>query len=841
MAFYQKSVSETLKLLGASKNGLSSSEAAERLQSDGLNQIQIKKEPLWRKILAPFASVMIGVLFAAGLMSLWRKEFIDAVIVFLVIIISAAIDWTQKWSTERILRSLRKIENEDIEVYRDGKVSNLRSDNVVRGDIIILHEGQKVPADARVIESDNLHIDESMLTGESLSVKKISKEITGNKEVYEQSNMLFSGSFVVTGAGIAIVTDTGNNTEFGKMAKLAGSADLNSPLQKKIDNLIRLIVVIVFCLAILTFLLQILRGAELAEALRFVLAFAVSAVPEGLPIAITVVLALGMQRMAAEKALVRNMRAIENIGLVTTIATDKTGTLTRNELRVQDIWAPTLRPATFALHSSFALNVARGYVGDPLDTAMSIYIKHYKVKLPHQQPEIELIESFPFDYRWTMSGNIWRFGKKYELYLKGAPEKIIAKCRLSSSDRAKATDALYNFTHQGFRVIAFAKITLRDPIKTLSKIPNHGMELIGLVAIADELRPGVTKSIREAMDAGVRVRMITGDHAETAYSIAEKIGIASNTEQVYDSRYLGKLSPPQLSEVVEGTFVYSRVVPESKYLILSELNKTDITAMTGDGVNDVPALSKAHIGIAMGSGAAIAKDASDVVLLDNNFRSIVTAIREGRIIIANIRRMLVYLIATNAGEVLTMIGALLIGLPLPVLAVQILWINLITDTFMVIPLGLEAGDRNIMRQPPAKTDAPILSKFMIGRVVITAFVMASVTLATFAIFLEIHGEAEARSAAFLVLIVIQWTNAVIMRSELPINRILKLKNKVFSVALFSAILLQAVVILTPLRSILHLEILHIDSLLACVGAIFVMVFVLELHKWLGRQRGGYQI
>jgi Ca2+-transporting ATPase len=836
MKFYQKTVEDTLKELDAGREGLTTHDATKRLATDGPNQINVRGEPLWKKIIEPFANVMIGVLVVAGLISIWQKETIDAIIIFVIIMVSAVIDWFQQWSTERILRSLRRRESESVEVYRDGNVSTVESENLVRGDVIILHEGQKVPADARVIESDNLHIDESMLTGESLSVKKIIHEIKGEKEVYDQANMIFSGSFVVAGAGVAVVTAVGNNTEFGRLAKLAGQSDVKSPVQEKVDKLVKWVVVAVFALAALAFVLELFRGVEPVEALRFILAFAVSAVPEGLPIAITVVLALGMRRMAAKKALVRNMRAIENVGLVTTIATDKTGTLTRNELRVQETWSPRFNANAFALQTSFALNLAKGKTGDPLDTALLLFLEQRKVGAPQQTTRAKLVKSLPFDYVHAMSGNIWRFGRNLEIYIKGAPEKVLDRCKITAAERQVAEEKLHEFAASGFRVIAFAKFNSTHEIEKLSQVPGRGLELLGFTAIADELRPRVVPAIHEANAAGVRVRMITGDHAETAYHIANKIDIADDPAQVYDSHKLMKLKSATLAEVVEGTRVYARVIPEAKHKILNELNRTDITAMTGDGVNDVPALSQAHVGVAMGAGAAIAKDASDIVLLDNNFRSIVTAIREGRIIIANIRRMLVYLIATNAGEVLVMLGALLIGLPLPVVAVQILWINLATDTFMVIPLGLEPGAPDIMKQPPAKPDAPILSKFMISRIVVTALAIAGITLGVFALFLHLHSEAEARSAAFLVLIVIQWVNAFCMRGEVALPKLFKVRNRAFFAALTLAILLQVIVMFTPAREILHVAQIHSDSIWACLVAVIIMTTVLETHKWFGRRR-----
>lgn len=836
MKFYRQSIDETLRVVDSDRDGLTSKQVATRLQTDGPNLVKVNSRPLWRRLVAPFANVMIGVLVVAGAISLWQNEYIDATIIFAIIMISAVIDWVQQYSTERILRSLKKRENDRVEVYRDGVVSTVAAENLVRGDLIIMSEGQKIPADARLIDADHLHVNESMLTGESLSVRKNSNEIRSNKPIYEQVNMLFSGSFVVTGAGVAVVTATGNNTEFGKLAELAGDVNAVSPVQQKVDKLVKTVVIAVFVLAAFAFVLELLRGIAATEALRFVLALAVSAVPEGLPIAIAVVLALGMKRMAAKKALVRNMRAIENVGLVTTIATDKTGTLTRNELRVQDMWSPQLDEATFASQISFALNTAKGKSNDPLDAALALYLKTEKIN----PPSVELVQSIPFDYQTAMSGNIWQSGKSREVFFKGAPEKILEKCKLSTSEKIIVEERLHEFASKGFRVIAFAKGRATGftsgRVFSAKQISAHSLEFLGLTAIADELRPRVEAAIHEATNAGVRVRMITGDHAETAYHIAQKIDIADDPAQVYDSRKLMKLKPSHLHAVVEATRVYARVVPEAKHKIITELNRTDITAMTGDGVNDVPALTQAHVGIAMGAGSAIAKDASDIVLLDNNFRSIVTAIREGRIIIANVRHMLVYLLATNAGEVLVMIGALLIGMPLPLVAVQILWVNLATDTFMVIPLGLEPGDKNIMKQKPADPRAPILDKFLISRVILTAVSMAIVTLVVFSLFLDWHSLEEARSAAFLVLIAIQWINALSMRGEAPLHKLFKVKNKIFFWALTGAIILQAIVMFVPvLRSALHLGQIHADSIWACLISVTIMGVILELHKYFGRR------
>lgn len=831
MNYYNKTVGETLAEVGSTQNGLSPTTARRRLRQNGPNLVKVAGTPLWRRIIQPFANIMIMVLLAAGLLSLWQGSYVDATIIFIIIMASAVIDWVQQYSTSRILRSLREREIERVEVLRGGELSMVPAESLVVGDIIMLYEGQKVPADARVINSANLHVDESMLTGESLSVRKSANVLKGGKEVYDQSNMVFSGSFVVAGSGSAVVVATANNTEFGRLAQLAGESSMESPIQAKIDRLIKWVIAGVLVLAVAVLGLELLRGQSLIESIQFVLAFAVSAVPESLPIAITAVLAMGMKRMAAHKALVRNMRAIENIGLTTVIATDKTGTLTENKLQIQATWSPRFNEEAFALQTSFSLNTSNGRTKDPLDQAILDYLRTMKIGDPSRTTKAELVQTLPFDYLLAMSGNVWRFARQYAIYIKGAPEKVLARCHLTELQRRQAMAKLTEYASRGYRVIAFAKYEASGPIYNLSEVPGSGLELLGFTAIADQLRPRIEIAVATAQAAGIKVCMITGDHSETALNIAETVGIADDRGQVYDSHKLAKLTPEQLAKVVSTTRVYARVTPDTKHAILTELNKTEITAMTGDGVNDVPALTQAHVGIAMGSGSAIAKDASDIVLLDDNFRSIVVAVKEGRTIVANIRRMLVYLLATNAGEVLVTVGALLMGLPLPLVAVQILWINLATDTFLVIPLGVEPPRGNVMRHQPDDPDAPILNRYMIGQMVVSALTIAVVTLATFIYFYHSLGLHYARSAVFVVLIVIQWINALLMRGREPVGKILHVRNRAFNWAIVGTVLLQTIVLVVPtFRQALHVDYLHTDAIFACILAAIFTTIVIELYK-----------
>lgn len=834
MLYYTKTAETVLKELNTSERGLAVSEAEERLRIHGQNIIRVSGEPLWRKLVEPFANVFMFVLLLAAGISIFHGDVLDASIIGVIMAASAIIYYVQRFSTERILRSLQKHTAQAVETLRDGAITSIDSSQLVPGDIILLGEGEKIPADARILSARTLRTDESQLTGESIPIDKQSQKITGNKEVYEQKNMLFQGSFVVAGDVTAIITTTGNNTEFGQLAALSKDRDIHSPVQLKIDKLISQIIAVVGALAVVAFGLSMLRGVELAESLRFVMALSVSAVPESLPVAISVILVLGMRRMAAKKALVRNMRAIETVGVITTIATDKTGTLTKNKLTVQDIWQPKGASSDLPEVLAKATNHSAHSMHDPLDIALDDFAAEKHVKPPKQAP----LTSFPFNQTVAMSGNLWHHGNLYELALKGAPEHVMARSDLTEAEREAAETALHTLTAEGYRVIAIAHATLKQPLEHLEKLDKkHRLEFDGFVAVADILRPEAKQAIAAAMKAGVTVRMITGDHFETAYHIGRKLGMVERRDQVFDSRRIGMMSDEELEMVIDSIRVFSRVIPEHKYRILSLLKKHNITAMTGDGVNDVPALTNAHVGLAMGSGASIAKDAGDIILLDDNFKSIVDAMREGRAIYANIRRMLFYLLSTNSGEVLTMLGALVIGMPTPLVPVQILWINLVTDTSMVIPLGLEPGEKAHMTSKPKRPDAPILTKFMVSRMVLIALSMAALTLTLYALYSADHGPEYGRTIAFNALVVMQWANAFCARSdsESLFTRI-KVFNGKFYTGLAIAVSLQMLVLFGPLGSVLHVT--QVDtSTLAITGIIaFITPIILtEAHKAFGRK------
>ena len=830
MHFYQSSSDEALRRLGSSSSGLSTAEVQRRQKRYGLNIIKVQSEPLWRIILEPFLDIFMLVLLIAAIISLWHGEAIDAIIIFVIAAISAVIFYIQRFSTDRVLRSLSRHDAQKVDVHRVNRTTRIDASQLVPGDVVSLAEGEKVPADIRLIRSANLRVDEAQLTGESLPISKQTDALTGTKEMYEQTNMLLQGSFVVSGTGTGVVVATGNQTEFGNLAMLSKRESTQSPVQRKIDTLITRVIAAVSAIALVAFGLSLLRGMDVLESLRFVMALAVSAVPESLPIAISVVLVLGMRRMAAKKALVHQMRAIETIGVITTIATDKTGTLTKNKLTVQQTWTPDEATENIDRIIGLVVNRAHAKSHDPLDIALNEYARKQSAS-PRHAP----VRDLPFSQAHAMSATIWHHGQQFRVYAKGAPEAILAACRVSAHTKKRAQQMLDEMTARGYRVIGLATGELDEAIDSFDQLGK--LTFAGFVAVADVLRPEAPRAIRAALKAGVSVRMITGDHFETAYQIGRELGMVEDRNEVFDCRDMAKLSDDQLDAIVTKTKVFSRVIPEQKYCLLTILKKHHITAMTGDGVNDVPALSNAHIGVAMGSGSHIARDAGAIILLDDNFKTIIDAMREGRTIIANVRRMLFYLLSTNTGELITMIGALLIGIKTPLEPVQILWVNLVTDTSMVIPLGLEPTEKGVMDRPPEKPDAPILNHMMVWRMVIVAGTMSAIALAVYIFFEQRQGHAYAQTMAFIALVVSQWANAFNARSDdESLLKRLKVMNKSFYAGISLSIVLQILVFFGPLGEVLHIA--HValsDMIIISLVAFIIPIIVSEWHKYFTRK------
>lgn len=838
--FYNQTAKEVLARLQVDpEQGLHTHEVQKRQAKYGKNTLKMAETPLWRKIIEPFADVFMVILIVAMFLSFLQRNWLEGVTILVIIAINAVIYYVQQFSTERILKSLKRSTLHSITVLRSGEEQAIEATELVPGDIVILHEGDRIPADGRIISESGLLANESMLTGESDSIAKDAKAISGQPKVYEQRNMVFSGAFVVTGTGKFVVTATGNQTEYGRIASLASSLGEESPVKQKMNKLVAQVAAVVIIIAVVILIIQLIDGIPLLEALEFTLAMAVSAVPEGLPIAISIILALCAARMAKKQALIRELRAIESIGIVTTIASDKTGTLTQNRLELREIWSPSLKPKDFRSSlacaalgdSSMFENNFNTLAIDPLDTCIINYMRDNNYPVCPYEP----IKSYAFDQSLKMSGNLYRQKDgNLLLQLKGAPEVILNRSKLTQRQLNEANDKLSELANKGYKVVAVASSKIGHEINELNRLDkNTVLNFEGFVAVADTLRPGVAAAIRQAARMGVKTKMVTGDHAGTALAIGREAGLAKDFSQVLDCSNLGALNDDDLVDLVKETTVFARVTPEDKYRVLSAIKQTEICAMTGDGVNDVPALVGAHVGIAMGDAPSIVQDAGDIVLLDNNFKNIIEAIKESRTVLTNIRRMLVYLLATNAGEVITMLGALLISGGQLLTPIQILWINLVTDSLMVIPVGLEPPEQKALRQKPESKDAPILSARLIGRMTIVAITMAILTLVTYYVAEWILQDvAQANTLAFTALVVMQWANAFSIRGmyESAWQRI-KVVHKSFYFAMGTAILLQILALFTPFARIVNVVPVPLWAVAITVLVAFVIPLAFfELYK-----------
>lgn len=825
---YNFEVHQVLEQFETSPDGLNPAEASNRQRRYGPNELSSKKESLLKRLIEPFASAFVLVLILALVLSLVEGARVDALIIGVIIGVNAVIYYFQQYSVSRVLRTLKQQDVAYVHVLRANETLKIASEKLTYGDIVHVEEGMKVPADGRLIEANQVEADEALLTGESLPVHKQAAAIAGVKQVYDQRNMLFKGTYIKGGSGLMVVTGIGNQTQLGSITSLAAQADFGrSPIERKIDSFTKKLIVIILVAAALALALSLWRGIAFEEAVRFSLVITVSAVPEGLPVALTIVLLLSARRMARVKALVKKMSSIETMGAVTLIATDKTGTITQNNLSVADKHTTHGNVQTFDQAILASLNGNDDHAGDSLDVILRDSVEHVGVPASWRK-----VKDFAFSQEQRVSGALWQHGNTYTLHIKGAPEHVLSHCDQHQRSDLKAEHALNEFTGRGYRTIAFAHKDFSVQVEQIDHTVLQHMHFDGFVGMADQLRDNVGVAVAEAKRAGIKVVMLTGDHVNTAGYIASQVGIAATKAEVSDSSVLEAGNPSDIRTSMRTARVFGRVLPEHKYALLKAVKGHEITAMTGDGVNDIPALVEADAGIAMGSGTDAAKDASDIVLLDNNFQTIVAAVRVGRQALANIRKMLMYVLGTSAGEVITMLLALLVGIPLPVVAIQILWINLVTDGFTVIPIGLSPSEDRQMEQPPRSPNAPLLNVRQATRIAVMAAAMSASVLFIFNLNLG-KGEVYAQTLAFLSLIVAQWANALNVNFEYKswLHNFIR-PNKLLWAAIGLSVALQVAVFMTPFGSFLHVtSVAWHDALLAITVPVATVLLAVDAHKF----------
>ena len=831
MAYYDESVERCLKELDATEKGLSSKETVKRLAEHGPNQLAERPGTPWYVLLLQqFNSPVVWLLLAAGIIAFFLETVVDAIVIGVIVVLNALLGYLQERKAENAIAALKKTLAPHATVLRDGQPTTIDARDVVPGDILILETGSHVVADARIIWSASLQTQEAPLTGESNPVTKHADPVERSTPLAERTNMVYSGTMTTMGRGRALVTATGMKTEIGTITHLLQETqDEPTPLQRKIVTLGTTITIGVVVLALAIFTLGILEGERIATMFFTAVALAVAAIPEGLPAVITLALALGVQRMARARALVRRLPSVETLGACTVICTDKTGTLTHDQMTVRKLYVPhksvdvsgggyapegavdgkgkdiELLLRIGALCNNATLRNEGGVWsvhGDPTEGALLVSAAKGKLDahaLQQHEPRIAELQFTSERKRMTTVHGT----KRRVAYVKGAVDVILGRCSkksvdgktsaLSAADRKRILDANDAMARQALRVLAFAY----RPLGERDHVGEHlekELVFVGLQGMIDPPREEVKDAIRIAHDAGIRVIMITGDHPVTAQAIATELGI---TGKAMTGTELSLLR--DINGIVQETNVFARVDPAHKLDIISALRKQGhVVAMTGDGVNDAPALKSADIGIAMGrSGTDVAREASDMVLADDNFATIVAAVREGRAIYDNIIKFVSYLLRANLGEVLTIVGAIALRLPLPVSATMLLWVNLATDGLPALALSVEKPEPGVMGRLPREPKRPLLGRGQLVRIGVLALAMAAGVLFLFWRALP-QGDAYAKTVAFCALVVAEMALVFGQRSEdAPLWRLGFLSNPWLLGAVSLSLLAQLAIVYVP--------------------------------------------
>jgi Ca2+-transporting ATPase len=826
--WYQLNVDQTIADLSTDViNGLSDSEIVSRQNQYGFNELTEKqKATLLQKFLNQFRDFLVLILLAASAISLFIGEITDAIVIIAIVILNASLGVFQEAKAEKALEALKRMSAPSSKTIRDGSLVLIPSRELVPGDVVILEAGDYIPADIRIVETANLKVEEASLTGESAAVEKDHFTLKNDAPLGDRRNIGFMSTVVTYGRGRGIVVTTGMETEIGKIAAMIQSFEEDTtPLQKKLKGFGKLLGVLGLAVCTVVFLVGIYNGYRaggldfhlIQSMLMISISLAVAAIPEGLPTVVTIVLALGMQRMAKKNAIVKKLHAVETLGSTTIICSDKTGTLTQNQMTVVKAFVDTksfeiagngYKPegdfliegskATIDSEKDLALLLLGAglcndaqlkessdaqtwtIIGDPTEGALIVAA----VKGGYTKDKLKAyprIAEIPFDSaRKMMTTFHTSVNDKVIAFTKGAPDMLLNNCNqifsngasrpIMEEDSITIQQANQAMSSQALRVLAIACREFNQvPDKLNSSSAESEMTFIGLLGMIDPARPEAREAVNVCISAGIRTIMITGDHAGTAYAIAKDLGIATNENQVVAGQDINTLSKEELQKYVTNAAVFARVSPEHKMSIVDALRANgEIVAMTGDGVNDAPALKKAHIGIAMGiTGTDVTKEAADMIVSDDNFATIVTAVEEGRVIFANIRKFIFFLLSCNASEVLVIFLAMILGWPIPLLPIQLLWVNLVTDAFPALALGVEKKEPNMMKMPPRMPDEPLLSRNMITLIAIQSIVMAATVLAAFKYGLHTHNDdlSVGRTFAFVTLILSQIICAYSARSE----------------------------------------------------------------------------
>lgn len=866
--FYKKNFIDIIKETESSMEGLSSSEAEKRLKEQGFNELKEgSKVPLWKMFLDSFKDPLVIILLIAAIVQVFLGEWVESLIIFLVVILNSILGVTQTRKAESSLNSLKKLSSPNAKVLRDGNKVTLPVRELVVGDVVFLEAGDYIPADGRLIEAQSLKVVEGMITGEAEAVMKHTDVIVEDVGIGDQRNMVFSGTTVVYGRGKLVVTHTGMNTEVGKVAALLETAGTKStPLQEKLDEFGKKLGIFIMILAAVIFGIQVFRGymsgndmkTLVFDSFMFAIAVAVAAIPEALSSIVTIVLAVGTKEMASRQAIIRKLPAVETLGSASVICTDKTGTLTQNKMTVVDFFMYGIEKDEEPSSQVKALNLTTTLcndseiteegkeIGDPTEVALLHYATKRGIDYNEIREKYDRLSEIPFDSDRKLMSTVNSIGGNSIMFTKGAPDVVFSRSNtaLNDGDLVPMTEEILqryrkqneSFSDRALRVLAFA---IKD-VPDINFVPcledEVDMTLVGLTAMIDPPREQVYDAVKEAIRAGIKTVMITGDHKTTAAAIAKDIGIMQEGDLALTGQELDALSDAELKKKLEKITVYARVSPENKIRIVKAWQeKGNIAAMTGDGVNDAPALKQANIGIGMGSGTDVAKDASAMILTDDNFATIVSAIEVGRTVYSNIKKAITYLFAGNLGAIIAIIFAVFVNWANPFTAIQLLFINLINDSLPAIALGLEPAEANIMDQPPRDINESILAGgtwqsvllrgILIGIVVIAAQFVGNQTS-------PVLGAAMAFSTVTLARI---FQTLPARSNNINVFKLGFFKNRYVLIAILITFALYGIVLVPGIREIFNIpDTFMMKQLLICLGLALTSTVIMELSKFFKR-------
>ena len=875
---YKKEYKDVISEFKSEKSGLSNAEAKKRLEQNGFNELKGKEgESTLKLILNQFKDPLVIILIIAAIVQIFLKEAVEAIIIIAVVILNAILGVTQTKKAEGSLNSLKKLSSPSAKVLRDGEKIVIPAREIVNGDIVCLESGDYVPADGRVIESQSLKSVEGMLTGESEPVLKVTDVIHEESSLGDQKNMVFSGSTIVYGRGMFIVTATGMNTEVGKIANLLEKAESKeTPLQKKLDQFSKRLGIIIMILAIIIFGLEVGRavffdrvgftGELIVNAFMFSISVAVAAIPEALSSIVTIVLASGTNTMAKRKAIIRKLPAVETLGATSIICTDKTGTLTQNKMTVVDNYISKDGEYSFEINIEKApknekyfllasilcndsdINEEGKETGDPTEVGLINFAKNNSIDFKKIRDEYRRKGEIPFDSDRKIMSTVNEVDGKTIMFSKGAPDIILSRCKyaLVNGEVVDLNENILNeykakneeFSNRALRVLAFAMKEINNESFVPALDDEFDLTLIGLTAMIDPPRESVYDAIKIAKNAGIKTIMITGDHKTTAAAIGKEIGLMDNNDIALTGQELDSMNDIELKNKLENISVYARVSPENKIRIVKAWQEREkITAMTGDGVNDAPALKQADIGIGMGSGTDVAKDAASMILVDDNFATIVKAVEIGRAVFSNIKKSITYLFAGNLGAIISILFAVFVNLPNPFTAIQLLFINLINDSLPAIALGLEPPEKNIMNNKPRNINDGILSGG-IGRIVILrGVIIGVVTIIAQYIGLKVSSELGT-AMAFSTILLARIFQTIAARSDYYTSIELGFfSNKYVFGAMGVTFIIYLLILLPGVRSILSIPYeFNIEMFFICLGLSILAMIIMEIEKLILRRK-----